>query len=500
MGLARHARPPMRTPVLAAALLAVAPAPPPDAPAPTNVLLVVADDLGVDQLASYGVGEDLASTPTLDALAASGVRFTSAWSNPVCSTTRATILTGRYSFRTGVGYVVDSTWGLRASELTLPEALDRAGSGYAHAAFGKWHLSNPVTGGPGDPNEAGFSHYAGAPKNLAPYPTTYYSWTQVENGVATPATGYVTTRTVDDALAWIGAAPEPWFAWVAFHAPHDPFHTPPAGLYHVDLEGAASPEVQPRPYYKAMIEALDTELGRLLSAIGGTSNATVIFVGDNGTPGAVTVEPFPSEQAKGSAFQGGVHVPLLVAGPGVASGASCDALVSTVDLFATVVELAGAAEALGLAGAASQGGTVAPPTVDASVASGPRVDGISLVPYLVDPARPSLRETVFTEWFFPNGLGPPAEVRRAVRDRRYKYVFNDPPNPGQVPPLGGGDQVGREGLYDLVRDPLEAVNLLDQPALEPEEAAALVRLRRRLGTTLEGSSGGVGAPGSAGGR
>src|SRR5262245_32585079 len=117
------------------------PAPAPHGPG--NVLILVADDLGIDQLACYGVGSDPAPTPTLDMMAASGVRFRNVWSQPTCSPTRATIQTGRYAFRTTIGTVISAfsnAPALPVSEVTLPEMLDLGTAGaYTHAAIGKWH-------------------------------------------------------------------------------------------------------------------------------------------------------------------------------------------------------------------------------------------------------------------------------------------------------------------------------------------------------------------------
>jgi len=354
-----------------------------------NVLLIVADDLGVDEVGAYGVGTSPPPTPFLDAIAADGVLFRNAWSSPVCSPTRAGILTGRYALRTGIGYLVQTTAELGLDEVTLPELLDAGTDGaYAHAAIGKWHLGESVAaGGALAPNLAGFDHFAGVLANLKPPLTDYFTWEQVEDGVTTTATGYATTRQVDDALAWIDAAPEPWFCYLAFNAPHVPFHAPPPGLHSVDLSGAGDPLDDPRPYYEAAVQALDAEIGRLLIGIADLrERTTVVFVGDNGTPQQVSLPPFEPTHAKGSLYEGGVNVPLLVSGPTVvAPGRECDALVSTVDLFATVAELAG----------------VEPADV---LPEGRPLDSVSLGPYLREPGRPSRRATLFTELFRPSGL------------------------------------------------------------------------------------------------
>ena len=286
--------------------------------AQSNILIVLADDVGVDMLQSYGLGSDLPDTPNIDLLASTGVLFRNAWSNPVCSSTRATILTGRYSFRTGVGDIVDTTWGLRQSEVTLPEALDYQNAGYTHAAIGKWHLAMDSVGNALSPNLAGFSYFAGTITNVGP--NGYFNWIQTENGTKFATSGYVTTRQAQDAIDWIATAPEPWFCYVAFQSAHAPFHAPPAGLYTVDLSMAGSPAADPRPYYKAMIEAMDFEIGRIIQGLGSAlANTTILFLGDNGTPTAVTAPPFLPSHAKGTLYQGGIQVPLIVSGAGVAA-------------------------------------------------------------------------------------------------------------------------------------------------------------------------------------
>jgi arylsulfatase A-like enzyme len=218
-------------------------------PGPGNVLLILADDVGVDGIGAYGVGGDLPHTPRLDQLAAGGVLFRNAWANPVCSPTRATIQTGRYSIRTGIGWIAEpapTLIGLPLSEVTLPEMLDLGtGGAWAHAAFGKWHLGDgPDVGGVFAPNLAGYYHFEGTLGNV----TDYYDWTKVENGVVTQETGtYALSDQVDSALDWIATAPEPWFCYVAFNSAHSPWHAPPPDLHSVDLSGAGDPEVDPRP-------------------------------------------------------------------------------------------------------------------------------------------------------------------------------------------------------------------------------------------------------------
>ena len=169
--------------------------------------------------------------------------------------------TGRYGFRTGIGDSVTTfTTALPLSEVILPRMLDLGGSGFSHAAFGKWHLSNESTGGTIAPNLLGYDHFAGVLFNFSGGAReNYFTWTKVVDGSRFTTSGYLTTDTVDDAVAWIHQTPRPWFCYVAFNAAHAPLHEPPAHLHSYDLPNAEPQRGEdPRPYFRAMIEAMDT--------------------------------------------------------------------------------------------------------------------------------------------------------------------------------------------------------------------------------------------------
>ncbi|QDU65504.1 sulfatase-like hydrolase/transferase [Engelhardtia mirabilis] len=373
-----------------------------------NVLLVVLDDVSVEELTTYGVGSDCPSLPTIEALAARGTVFTRAWTNPVCSPTRATILTGRYSRRTGIGQSVKpNTPALEPSEVLLPAMLPES---YSSAMIGKWHLSNRE-GGLDAPERHGFDYFAGHLHNFTGT-DTYSNWIRVESGTRAPSTDYVTSVQVSDAAAWIATARAPWLCVLSFTAGHSPWDEyPPEGLH------TEPPLRTKRSYYKAALEAADAELGRLLEGVDLT-RTLVIVLGDNGTPKEVVERSRDPEQAKGSVYEGGIHVPLIVAGPGVAVGRS-SALVHSVDLAATIVELCGG---------------------DASTA----LDSVSFAPCLADPAAMGARHFLFAEFFRPNGPGPYEVERCAVRGERFKLLR-----------LGLHDR-----LVDLEADPGERENLV----------------------------------------
>lgn len=425
----------------------------PSGESPPNVLLVVMDDVGVDQLSAYGTEGIAANTPSLDILWSRGMLFGNVWSAPVCSPTRAHLLTGRFGFRTGVGYLTQGTYPpLELDEVGLPELLDAGTDGaYAHASFGKWHLGmNPEVDGILAPNSHGFGYFCGTEGNLVPAHEVdpehvdFYNFIEITDGSTEYVTDtYVTSRTVDNALGWIESTPEPWFAQVNFHAPHDPWHAPPAELHTVDLSPFATPEENPNAHYRAALEALDAELGRMLASMGDVVERTVVIVvSDNGSPGEVVVPPYSPQKAKTTLFQGGLHVPMIISGPGVDDGyAVCQRPVQTTDLFATILDLAG---------------------VDYFTTPGvpSELDSVSLVPYLSDPSTPPLREWLYAERFLPTGPGPYDVFQQAARDERYKVIR-------------GTNLPTR--MFDLVEDPFETTNLLSGP-LSAEEQRALRQL------------------------
>ncbi|MFT5286286.1 MAG: hypothetical protein ACI8TQ_002454 [Planctomycetota bacterium] len=433
---------------------------------PPNILILLLDDIGVDGLSAYDLGSDLPNTPVIDGMAQDGMRFDNVWSNPVCSPTRSTIQTGRYVFRTGIGYTVtELTNALPQSEVTLPEMLKISGVDYASAAFGKWHLGSSDNGGPLAPNIAGYDHYSGGLINLHP-PQNYNSWVKTTNGQTSQVDRYITSETVTEARDWIKDQKGlgPWLAYVAFHSPHTPHHAPPSNLHTVDLSTAGTPIDDPRPYWKAMVESVDTEIGRLFAEIDIDFNQTiVILLGDNGTNQTVILPPFEPTHGKGTAYQGGVQVPMIIKGTGVANNSSCVALINTSDLFATVAEIAGAKYPALFpnkrpnpgSGIYSQGTTV-PQTI-----AGNALDSISIAPYFVAPDLPSLRKFVWTELYRPSTDVPPTIIRQAIRNQRYKLLMRTTPTAGE-----------EILFFDLSEDPHESNNLLGIGELTPIQQTA----------------------------
>jgi arylsulfatase A-like enzyme len=415
-----------------------------------NVLLIVADDLGCDMLAGFGQHPAAPPTPNLDALAAEGVSFVNAYTDPICSPTRAALLTGRYGFRTGMGSPVQTNlpeFTLPRSEVTLPERLALSpGARIAASAVGKWHLSSALET-PKGPNLHGFPSFSGTEGNLY-FGQTFYSYLKIVDGHYVPGRKYATSEQVDDAIERLDAMPEPWFLYLAFNAPHQPFHKPPAHLHGYALSGP--PTATPQWHYRAAVEAMDSEIGRLLDALPEESRerTTVIFIGDNGSPEEAILPPVVPGMNKGTLYEGGVHVPLIVSGRGVRHpGSICSALVNSVDVYPTMLELF---------------------DLPASGAPQPEIDGHSLVPYLERPLRPSLRDWVFASRFSPNGLGPFAAVGTMIRTQRWKLIYR----------LGQGDL-----FFDMANPSPETHDLLVGP-LTPEQDQAYRYLRRELSDLL----------------
>lgn len=418
-----------------------------------NTLLIIADDIGVDMVSCYGEGPDPAVTPNIDRLASEGVLFRNAWANPACSPTRAQIQTGRYSFRTGIGMIVGTTgWALQLSENTLAEVVSTSSPSVTDLGYvGKWHLSNGGTGALMAPNIQGWDSFTGTLGNITPL-HAFDNYPKVTDGTAYMSTTYATTDQVDDTLAFINQSQGPWMCVLAFNAPHSPYHEPPAHLYHSPTP-AIDPRYEPRPFYKAMIEAVDTEMGRLISSLPPetVANTNIIFMADNGTPSEVSMAPFIPEHAKLTCYEGGVNVPLIAWGPSVNHpGREEDALVSATDLFATVIDLTG---------------STAPP-----VAAGEASDSVSLLPYLKFVNAPHQRETVYAEYFGPNsptGYGV-THTSRTIRNERWKLIEFS------------GNSPQRYEFYDLQSDPFETLDMVSTRLWTQQAFSAFRELRSEM--------------------
>jgi arylsulfatase A-like enzyme len=393
-----------------------------------NILFILADDFGLDASPGYFVGMEKPPMPNLERLQAQGLSFDAAWSYPTCSPTRASILTGRYGLRTGVQSPEPPDNGIPLTETSIYQVLANE-TPYSTAHFGKWHLSNNANGGAGNPNLMGVEHFFGY-TNAAQAP--YWDFDLNVNGSVANQPGYATSVFAEEAIRWINDQTDPWFAWLAFTAPHAPFHLPPTELHsRTDLTGSdADVAANPREYYFAMLEAMDTEMGRVLSNID-LQGTLVIFMGDNGTPTSVAQLPFERGTAKGSPYQGGVNVPLVAAGSGVTrSGQREPGIVVATDLFATFQDLAGAGV-------------------------GAIHDSFSILPFFGSTGA-SGRTFGYSATISDVGEGPGWTVRNA----RYKLIRFDS---------------GQDRLFDLSVDPYES-NDLNDGALTAGEQSAFAEL------------------------
>ena len=375
-----------------------------------NILLIIADDMGLDACPGYNIGATKPHMPNLQSLINTGIRFNNVWSNPTCSPTRAGILTGKYGFRTGVTKVGDP---LSTSEISIQKYLDeKTNLAYNHAVIGKWHLDKSAS----HPNNMGINYFAGTVGGGVP---SYTNWTLNTDGITTSSSEYITTKLTNLAIDWVKNQTQPWFLWLSYNAPHIPFHLPPNNLHSQgDLPtGQTNIDSNPLPYYLAAIEAMDTEMGRLINSMSEQekANTIIIFVGDNGTPNQVAQE-YNSRKAKGSIYQGGINVPMIVSGKGVGRMNEIeDALINTTDIFATIADIAETG------------------TTEIN-------DSKSFKPLLLDTNMATKREYVYTEMGNDNGT-----LDVTIRNATHKYIlFSD----------------GSESLYDLIENPLESPDLL----------------------------------------
>lgn len=443
-------------------------APPPK----LNIVLILADDLGWSDLACYGA--DLHETPHLDQLARDGLRFTHAFSaSPVCSPTRASLITGKHPARLGITIwhegALTSQQTKRPIKTKLREAVSESqlphaettiaelfqSAGYRTALIGKWHLG-PASHAPetqGFEVNLGGTHW-GAPATFF-YP---YRGTQRFGGEFrfVPSLGqgkpgdYLTDRLTDVTLPLINKQ-APFFLYLAHHAPHTPIEAPKAlvekyqrklkpGLHHQNAT------------YAAMVESFDASVGRVRAELkrqGLHSNTVVIVMSDNGgfinqSEGAKVTDNHPLRSGKGSVYEGGVRVPLIVYWPGVTRpGTTCDEPVVSTDLFHTLRELV----APGLA---------------------PVQDGLSLTPLLRDPQTRLPREALYFHYPHYYQTTTPAT---AIRTRDWKLIeyYED----------------HRYELYNLKSDPAEQHNLAAaEPARVAELKAQLDAWKRSVGARL----------------
>jgi arylsulfatase A-like enzyme len=338
--------------------------------------------------------------------------------------TRGTIISGLYGHRTGVTFVGGV---LPTDTVTLFDRLS-AETPYAAALFGKYHVGTTIQ----HPTDIGITTFKGF---LGGAISDYYNWTALDvNGPAVQWSTYSTTAITNFGVDYINeqeaAHPDqPWFLYQAYNGSHSPFQVPPTELHSQNIAGAPGTIDNSIPNYKAIVQATDTEIGRLLAEVD-LDVTTVIFIGDNGTPGGQKDTGTGVRGSKSSAFEGGVRVPFVIAGAGVTRRGREHAIVNTADLYATILELTG-------------------------LTIGHVNNSYSLKPLLTDATASSGRTINFTEI-----CSNATSQHYAIRDARYKLVSTNK----------------QYTLYDLVNDPLEATDLYNNPEYAAQRASLLAEI------------------------
>jgi arylsulfatase len=415
-----------------------------------NVVLVMTDDQGYGELACHG--NQVIRTPNLDALHQRSLRFTAFHVSPTCSPTRASLMTGRHEFRSGVTHTIHERERLSLEAVTVAQVLQRAG--YTTGVFGKWHLGDQE---PYQPHHRGFDevfiHGAGGigqtyPGSCGDAPgNKYFDPAIRHNGSFVKTQGFCTDVFFTQALRWIKANRDRrFFAYITPNAPHGPL---------------VCPESYAKPYrdaglspghaaYYGMITNIDDNVGILLRKLEQwklADKTLVIFMTDNGSaqaggggqrrkgkakqPAAAPLFNAGMRGKKGSTYEGGTRVPGFFCWPGrIGGGVDVGALAAHVDIFPTLAELCGG-----------------------QVPQGLQLDGRSLVPLLKDPKAPWPDRWLFAHrgrW----AKGQAAQSKYAgcaVRCQRFRLVDN-------------------KELHDILNDPGETTNVIDQ---HPDVAAAM---------------------------
>lgn len=331
-----------------------------------NVLIFVADDLGWADVGFHGGPID---TPSLDRLATEGMQLNRFYATPICSPTRAALMTGRDPMRLGVAYSTIMAWdnaGVHPEEHFMPESFREAG--YQTAMVGKWHLGHAQQ--TFHPNERGFEHFYGHLHTEVGYfpPFSVQGGKDFQrNGESIDDEGYETFLLADEASRWIRERDpqKPFFLYVPFIAPHTPFDAPedlkkkyadmdttllPARSAHTDqTRQIAKWTMQPsaRPLYAAVVDGMDQAIGRVLETLdaeGLAEETIVLFFSDNGgaaysVGGADNV---PLRGGKGETFEGGIRVVSLLRWPArIPAGSTFDSIMTVMDVFPTLADAAG---------------------------------------------------------------------------------------------------------------------------------------------------------------
>ena len=411
-----------------------------------NVMVILADDLGFGDLSSQGA-KDL-RTPNIDALSKSGMRFENFYAScPVCSPTRAALLSGRYPDQVGVPGVIrkqpDQNWGHLSPKATLLPAVMRD-AGYATGMVGKWHLGYTKEN---SPNERGFEQFRGMRGDML---RSYY--THVGNGDTEvdmwrdtehiDPKGHATDLFAEWAIEMINGwarGSKPFFLYLPFNAPHAPIEPPPEWL-----EKVHNPDEKRRKLI-ALIEHLDDAIGRVIAALkqsGQYENTLILFSSDNGGDCPVAANNGPWRGCKQEMYEGGIRVPACAVWPGhIAAGSRTEQVALSMDLAPTVAEA---------------GGAKFPD----------KLDGVSVLPILTGRAESLPARDLF--WTRREGGNPYMGLTiDAMRRGDWKLIHNTPFQPME--------------LYNLHDDPYERNDLAKKNPKVFNEMSSALRRHIQLG-------------------
>ena len=420
--------------------------------APPNIVILFIDDLGYADIGPFGAKKQ--QTPNLDRLASEGMKLTSFYAAPVCSVSRAQLLTGCYGARVSVPavYFPGGPNGLNPAETTIAEHLKSAG--YATACIGKWHL--------GDqpeflPTRQGFDHYFGIPysNDMQIRPSDGNSPVvplmrddKVAELLTDEQQSRIVERYTDEATRFIREhQQQPFFLYFPHTAVHTPIHP-----------GEAFRGKSANGRFGDWVEEMDWSVGRVLATLNElklAENTLVIFTSDNGpwlVKGADGGSALPLRGGKGSTWEGGVRVPTLARWPGkIPAGSVCDAVAGTIDLLPTAVALAGG-----------------------TVPAEPVIDGRDISPLLFGKSTVSPREAHY--YFSGYNL-------QAVRQGPWKLALtNQPESMGKG---AAADTAVNPRLYHLDREIGEQTNLASE---NPEVVAKLQGLAAKFNAEIGGTA------------
>ncbi len=402
-----------------------------------NLLLILADDLGYGDLSCYGAAD--LQTPNIDALARQGMHWTRFYANsPVCSPTRAALLTGRSPDLVGVPGVIrthpENSWGyLSSSAVLLPQRLKERG--YHSGIVGKWHLGLES---PNTPTERGFDSFDGFLGDMMDDYNTHRRHNinyMRHNRTEIDPKGHATDLFAQWAIDYLNDrrnTRSPFFLYLAFNAPHVPIQPPVEWLNKVTSRSPALPPGRAR--IAALIEHMDDAVGRVVDALrknGQYENTLIVFTSDNGGELRAGATVGSLRGNKQDVYEGGIRVPAVFVWPGkVKPGTSCTEIGQAADLMPTLCEAAG----------------VSPGNVEST----------SLLPSLRGQAQDLSSRTLV--WVRREG-GPPyfGQDYYALRRGPWKLLHNTPFQPYE--------------LYNLDEDPHEDHNVISQ---QPEIARTLI--------------------------